>query len=332
MADTQVIIVQDGAIDELMSVILAWCMDGVETTGVGVLGADCVGPPTVEVTRKILAWLGTPDVPVTLSQARGVNAFPWAYRPYSMMANLVPILNPTGKPGGAIHTEPTAKMIVDLVHAAQREGKKAVLLVLCPLTPVADALKMDSEILSGIDKIVWMGGALEPANWDGVTPYGNIDTGIAPGANPNAEWNAYWDPFAVADVFASGLPVYMFPLNLTNEVMLTPDIVLSFAPESKRYPIWDLAGQLYSMVAFEAGYAFWDTVTTAYLGAPDLFTVEPKRLVIATEDTEPPTATSNQGTISEDPAGFPVQVATVVDVLRFYHYLREEWKKQPAGW
>ena len=115
---TRLIILPDGAIDELMSMVLAWSMDDVCTDFVGVLGADCVGPPTVEVSQKILRWLGTAEVPVALSQARGVNAFPWAYRPYSMMANLVPLLNPTGEVGKPVDTPSAEAGIVQTIQAA----------------------------------------------------------------------------------------------------------------------------------------------------------------------------------------------------------------------
>ena len=194
-----------------------------------------------------------------------------------------------------------------------------------------NTLAREPSIRDGIERIVWMGGALQPADWDGSTPYGNIDLGIAPGANPNAEWNAYWDPYAVRDIFASGIPIVMFPLNVTNAVFLGPEQVLMFGPGAPDYPIYDLAGQLYSMVAFEAGYAFWDTVTTAYLGKPELFKFEEKRLSILTEDTQPPTSTSDQGTISEDSAGHSVTVATQVDADAFYDYLLASWRKPPAG-
>ena len=248
-----------------------------------------------------------------------------------MMANLLPMLNPTGRQNPPISSRSAEQMIIDQVHHTVSAGQKTILLVLSPMTPVADAIALDPTIVDGIEKIVWMGGALAPEGWDQTTPFGNIDTGIAPGANFNAEWNAYWDPFAVADIFASTIPLYMFPLNVTNDVMLAPEQVLAFAPESDRYPIYSLAGQLYSMVAFEAGYAFWDTVTTAYLGAPHLFTIEEKSLSIATENTSSPTATPNQGTISEDPKGHTVHVATSVDSDGFYKYLHEQWRREDVG-
>lgn len=114
--------------------------------------------------------------------------------------------------------------------------------------------------------------------------------------------------------------------------MLSPEIVLAFAPESATYPLYALAGQLYAMVAFEAGYAFWDTVTAAYLARPDLYTVECMNLL--NETTGP-----NEGNIYASSEGYPVNVVTKVKVQQpkgratvdsFYAYLFQQWKWLPA--
>lgn len=78
----------------------------------------------------------------------------------------------------------------------------------------------------------------------------------------------------------------------------------------------DLAGQMYSTVAFEAGYSFWDTVTTAYVGKPDLFTTETKKLTIDTNFDSP-----NFGTITESDDGSEIQVAQKSESTEtFYNY------------
>ena len=61
-----------------------------------------------------------------------------------------------------------------------------------------------------ISEIVWMGGVYKTDQ----TPFGNIDTGIAPGANPYAEWNVYWDPKATQEVLNSGIKIKMFPTGV----------------------------------------------------------------------------------------------------------------------
>jgi purine nucleosidase len=320
MKKQPLIILQDGAVDELMSVVLAATIPGITIAGIGVVNADCLATPTMQVTCKILDLLGLQNIPVTKSVARGVNPFPWSYRQYSMMANLLPMLN-TGYPKQPVLiNETTEDMLIRLITKNMQQGNpKMKVLVLSPLTPLVTAWQKEPAIKDGIAEIIWMGGALKPKGDNCGMPYGNVDTGIAPGANSNAEWNAYWDPYAVKNVLASKVPLTMFPLNATNLVMLTPEKVLQFAPNSNKYPLYALAGQMYCTVAFEGGYAFWDTVTTAYLGKPDLFTIKKMKLANITEG-------DNQGNITEDAKGKDVNVVTEVKVNGFYEYIFKQWK------
>lgn len=319
-----VIILQDGAVDELMSVALVLTMPNVELLGIGVVNADCIAQPTVEVTNKILELMQCTDVPVTISTARAVNAFPWSYRQYCMMANLLPMLNESGLT--LLQSPETAEeMLERQITANMAAGNPPVkVLVLSPLTPLATVLERRPELKSGVAEILWMGGALPPEGGNCGLPYGNVDPGLAPGANANAEWNAYWDPPATRAILASGVPITMFPLNATNLVMLSPEIVLKFAPESAKYPLYSLAGQLYAMVAFEAGYAFWDTVTTAFLERPDLYTFESQCLNnIVTPGVD-------EGNLYLDPDAYSVNVITSVKVKEFYDYLFAKWRWLPT--
>ena len=214
----------------------------------------------------------------------------------------------------------------DVLHEKLSEQKeseiKSTILCLGPLTSITNYIKSNPEYKKNIDSIVWMGGVYTPPNQS--TPMiGNIDTGIAPGANPYAEWNAYWDPDAVNIVLKSGIDFKMFPLNVTNNALLTPDIIRKyFISNSRTYPMLDLAAQMYAMSAFQPGYSFWDTVTTAYLGKPDLF--EFNTINLSVDVSNDP---SKQGTIFIDnDNGFPVSVATSVNVNGFYNYFIEQLK------
>jgi len=325
MKKQPVLIIQDGAVDELMSVALTVTMPNIDLQGIGVVNADCLALPTVEVTNKILQLMDVQDVPVTMSDARAVNAFPWSYRQYSMMANVLPMLNVTPEKVPP-SKQTTEQMIIELIRAnMQTDHPKMKVVILSPLTPIVTAWETDPSIKEGIEEIIWMGGAYAPEGGNCGFPYGNVDPGLAPGANANAEWNAYWDPFAVQSVLESGVPLTMFPLNATNEVMLTSKIVLEFAPQSVEYPLYALAGQLYAMVAFEAGYAFWDTVTTAYLDRPEFYTITPMKLKNIVADGD------NQGTIIQAEDGHPVNVVTDIKVQEFYHYIFEQWKYLSNG-
>ena len=321
MSKSPLIIIQDGAVDEFMSIALAVSFPDVDLVSVVVVNGDCIGQPTVEVTQKLLAKLDQTQTGVYLSDARAVNAFPWAFRESCLICNLLPLLN-VNAAGNLLDYSVVKVTQDDLVaqvsKAAADSDEQVTLLVLSPLTPVATALE-DPNFKALIKEVVWMGGAYPPSS-------GNVSPGSAPGSNPNAEWNAYWDPFAVETVFASGLNITMFPLNVTDLVPFGPQWILdNLVPESQQYPIFDLAAQMYATVAFQPGFSFWDTVTTAYLGKPDLFTFQEMKLSIDTS-----IETSAQGSITIDTVnGYTVNVAQTVDTDDFYNYYLSQLKLLP---
>lgn len=313
------IIIHDGATDELMSILFAASMPNVNVKGIFVVNADCQGYPTAKVSSKLLDLISVKDVPVAVSGVRGWNPFPWTYRQYSLMVDLFPIVNQYKE--NVKVTEPVMNhALEDMVHKVYRESEKKPVTILClsPVTAIADALKADPYFKEKVSEIIWMGGVYITKE----TPYGNIDTGIAPGANPYAEWNVYWDPQATEDVLSSGIKVKMFPLNVTNKVTLSGEIIRRyFLPESGEFPPLSLAAQMYSLVAFQYGFSFWDTAATAYLGKPHLYSFKTAQVEV---DTSPdPT---NQGTMKvafipkDEPLETSIEIATEIKVRDFYDY------------
>lgn len=73
-----------------------------------------------------------------------------------------------------------------------------------PLTTVARALEAGAPI----ERVVWMGGGLDHGN---VTSF--------------AEFNAWWDPLAADRVFQAGVPLRVVPLDVTEQVRITPSDV-----------------------------------------------------------------------------------------------------------
>ena len=189
--------------------------------------------------------------------------------------------------------------------------------VLClgPLTDVAYLIESLPDATTLIDEIVWTGGdiSLTP----GQLPPANIDTSTSPGANPYAEWNVYWDPFAVAAVFASGIPVTMFPTLVTDQVPLSEEILFQdFIPAAKSYPIIDLASQFYAVAGAESGYHLWNTSTAAYLDKPDFYTIQSLNVTVDVS-LDP----STQGTMYVvTSGGYPINVATGINTNSFYSY------------
>ena len=111
-------LIQDGAVDELMSVAMLTAMPVSDVTYAGciVVNGDCLMAPTIQATFKILNYMATlnPGLPTDTMvfadvESRAVNAFPWTYRQYSMMVNLLPALNGNPAQSRRTHALPTPK-------------------------------------------------------------------------------------------------------------------------------------------------------------------------------------------------------------------------------
>ncbi|MCH8047151.1 MAG: nucleoside hydrolase [Planctomycetes bacterium] len=114
-----------------------------------------------------------------------------------------------------IHRHPAEKVICDEVRAAPDE---VTILALGPLTNIARAFQRDPGLESQVGRLVIMGGA--------VTAPGNV--------TPAAEFNIYCDPVSARSVFKSRTTKTLIPLDVTNQVPLTYDLLDNLPPETSR--------------------------------------------------------------------------------------------------
>ncbi len=91
-----------------------------------------------------------------------------------------------------------------IIEQARELGPALTIIALGPLTNLALALRRAPDALSGVRRIVVMGGAARMP--------GNVTAA--------AEFNVYCDPQAAAEVFASGLPITMVGLDVTRRALL----------------------------------------------------------------------------------------------------------------
>ena len=138
-------------------------------------------------------------------------------------------------------------------HCSTQHGT-TTLLFTGPLTDLARALEKAPEIEEKIDKLVWMGGTFQEV--------GNVQE---PEHDGTAEWNAFWDPEAVAKVWESKIKIEMVALESTNQVPLTPAIRQMWA-SLRRYEGVDFVGQCYAAcpplvhVETNSTYYLWDVL------------------------------------------------------------------------
>ena len=293
--------------DDYLSTALLLTMEDVEVLGVVVTPADCYIQPAVSATRKLLDLMGRSDLTVAESSVRGLNPFPRIFRRDSFTVDHLPILNQDDTPKAPLALEAGQAYMARVLHEAPEQ---VTILATGPLSTIAAALELDPSVEYKIREIVWMGGALNVP--------GNVDRIIEGGQDGSAEWNAYWDPPATQRIWQTDIPLLICPLDITNNVPVTSQFVRSLA-RNRHFPLSDFAGQCYALVTHQ-DYFFWDVLTTAYLGRPDLFEIkEWETAVIASGPS--------QGRTVVQAGGRKVRALDKVDTGRFYEYIIKQWQR-----
>ncbi|MGG0154179.1 nucleoside hydrolase [Bacillus mycoides] len=301
----------DGGVDDLISLFLLLQMENVELTGVSVIPADCYLEPAMSASRKIIDRFGKNNIEVAASNSRGKNPFPKEWRMHAFYVDALPILNEFGKVVTPASKKPAHHHLIETLLQTE---EKTTLLFTGPLTDLARALYEAPVIEEKIERLVWMGGTFLTA--------GNVHE---PEHDGTAEWNSFWDPEAVARVWAAKIKVDLVTLESTNQVPLTLDVRKRWAKDRKFIGV-DFLGQCYAMVpplvhfSTNSTYYLWDVLTAAFVGKADLAKVQVIKSIVHTYGP-------SQGRTVATDDGRPINV--VYDVKRdvFFNYITELAKK-----
>jgi purine nucleosidase len=311
---TSVVLIHDAAIDEYMSMLLLSTMPGIELVGSVIVSADCIGGPAMQAAWKLQQFIGQPELGLGLSAARGLNPFPWAYRADCVQQSAVAALQTYGPNP---HWPPYPDGDAWLQEFFLRLDGQVTVLCLCPLTPLDMLLTRVPEAAEKIERLVWMGGAINVA--------GNLDPATLPPvvANPYAEWNVFWDPIAADHVLSSTtFPVVMFPLDITDQAKVAASFMQQLLVDGKTYRYADLARQSYGLVGNEPFYDMWDVTATVYLARPDLFAPPTSMSLKVITDSD------KSGAVVVSPQGRPVDVVlNFADLPGFYDYVIQQFRR-----
>jgi purine nucleosidase len=148
-----------------------------------------------------------------------------------------------------------------------------------PLTNIAQLLDTRPELKPKIASIVAMGGCLKPQ-----APHGRLGN-----ITPFAEFNFYMDAEAADFVLQSGVPVVVFPLDVTQQLVFTPSrqqiarSLLGPGMGEKLVQIMRAAEELDSHHFDLDGGVFHDETVLLYLLEPDLFSGRQLNLRVLTD-------------------------------------------------
>ncbi len=197
----KIIIDTDPGQDDAVAILLALASPEIEVLGITAVAGNVPLELTQKNARKICELAGRPDVAV----------YAGASRP--LLRPLVTAEYVHGKTGLDGPDLPEPQMPLRDMHAVDfiiesllsHEAEEITLCALGPLTNLALAMARAPGIVPRIREIVLMGG--------GCFEGGNV--------TPAAEFNIYVDPHAAGRVLDSGVPVTMFPLDVTHKALTT---------------------------------------------------------------------------------------------------------------
>lgn len=299
MSARPIIIDTDPGQDDAIAILLALASPELDVTAITSVAGNVPQPLVTDNSLGLVALAGREDIPVY----RGCE------RP--LLRDLVTaeyVHGPTGVDGAVL---PTSTVGVRAAHGVDHiidtcRDAPASSVTLCPIGPltnIAMAIAKEPSIAGKIREIVWMGGAFdEPGNTTAV-----------------AEFNAYVDPHAVHIVFTSGIPLTIFPLDVTHKALMLPrhieklasygtEVAEAAAGMIRFYEIHDI--DKYDL----PGAPLHDPCVIAYLIEPELFQGSRHHVVVDTTNEQ----TIGNTTI-DDAAGTPnATIVTDVDAEGFF--------------
>ncbi len=251
-----IIIDTDPGQDDAIAILLALASRELEVLGITTVAGNVPLDLTTKNALKMCELAGRDDVPVFAGCARPM------VRP---LVTAEHVHGRTGIDGVELPDparSPRAEHAVDWLIDTLREANddSVTVCTLGPQTNVGTAIQRAPEIVPKMSELVLMGG------------------GFFEGGNttPAAEFNIYVDPHAADIVFTSGVPLAMFPLDVTHRALTSPERNARFRELGT--PVGEAVhGMLefferYDTAKYGTGGApLHDPCVIAYLLAPDLF-------------------------------------------------------------
>lgn len=268
-----IIVDDDGSMDGMAAALFFLVHPGYEVIALTASNGDCHPSVFVHNLGRLLTLTGRTGIQVAAGQdfpLAGDNAFPDSWREFGDDFFGFPLPSQSEP----ISTLSAPTLMVELIN---NSPEPVALFVSGTHTNLAQALRLDPGIK---DKIRWvgvMGGALFVD--------GNIgsEAGRQGYTNETAEWNIWVDPLAAYEVFASGLPIFLTPLDATDQVTWGKDFSRRW--ERSKDPAAKLAGELVTDMNDRFGnYVYvWDLTAAIFADDPTLCVSEKYRVEVVTE-------------------------------------------------
>jgi len=268
-----IIVDDDGSMDGMAAALYFLVHPGYEVIALTASNGDCHPSVFVHNLGRLLTRTNRTGIQVAAGQdypLAGDNAFPESWWDFGDDFFGFPLPS---------QSEPVSQLsapelMVELINSSP---EPVALFVSGTHTNLAQALRLEPGIKNNIRWVGVMGGALFVK--------GNIgnEAGGQGYTNETAEWNIWVDPLAASEVFSSGLPILLTPLDATDQVTWGREFSRRW--ESSKDPAAKLAGELVTDMNNRFGnYVYvWDLTAAIFADDPSLCVSENYRVEVVTE-------------------------------------------------
>lgn len=289
----------DTGVDDALALILALRSPELHLEAITTVAGNA---PLEAATRNTRLVLDVAQAPAALRVARG------AARPLLRELLTASEVHGTDGLGNTTRVYPPPKhplapteAATVLLEAIARYGRQLTIVATGPMTNLARAALEAPETFHRVGVIVQMGGAVQ----------------VRGNTSPVAEFNLYVDPEAAAEVLASGVRLRLVPLDVTQQAILERRELRRRAQE-RDSAVFQFIREFTVLYfdfhqrrqALNGGYLH-DPVAVAAAIDPGLFTWQPARVEVRTEEAE------RGRSVVTPQADSPVAAATGLAVDRF---------------
>jgi purine nucleosidase len=239
--------------DWLAMLLLAQC-PGVHWAGMSVVAGNAPLGVTLDNALRICDLHGW-HVPVHAGSAQSLEG------PQETAQSILGAqgMRTTGVPLPATTRQAASQDAVGALLAHLRSSSQpTTLMAIGPLTNIALAIAQDRAAMSQVSEIILMGGSTDRGNH-----------------TPAAEFNIFADPLAASQVFASGIPIRIFGLNLCRQLLLTQAHVqtVQALPGAKAQIVAGYLDAYQRIRSFDGSLPMplYDPAVALWLHAPELF-------------------------------------------------------------
>jgi purine nucleosidase len=263
-------------VDDAFAVALALRSPELQILGISTTFGDT--ELRAKLTDRLLGEAGRQDIPV----AAGV--------PTSFKSNFTQRAYAEGGHSAKSSHLNATDFILDKIR---QNPNQITLVAIGPLVNVGALIDKDADTFRKLKRVVLMGGSV-------YRRYG--DMGYAPPRGPEPEWNIKNDIPSAQKLFASGVPIFMMPLDSTQLKLDEVKRPLVFRAGT---PLTDALTLLYTQWGQQTPTLF-DVMTLAYILNPKLCPVTPMHITVDEKgSTQPMPGTPNaQVCLDSDPEAF----------------------------